>query len=183
MDIISRTKDPFYSDMALDAACFYEMLQLAKHSGSEFLETYVKLKIDAVNICTAIRIKRRGLSYEYLKQAFIPGGSINKNKLLTDITPDVIKSALEKTALESVSEIAGSVLRGDEMLTSLDIAIDNALMEYIRNAKYIGLGEQPLAAFAAAKEAEITAVRIIFSGRLAGLSGKEITERLRETYV
>ena len=183
IDIIARTQDPFYSDLALDSACFYEMVQLAKASESEFLAGYVKLRVDAVNLCTAIRLRRRGLSYEYLKQSFIPGGSINKNKLLTELTPDAVKSALEKTPLETVADIAGSVIRGDEMLTSLDIAIDNALMDYIKNAKYIGLGEQPLVAYAAAKEAEITALRIVFSGRLAGLSPGEIKERLRDTYV
>lgn len=45
------------------------------------------------------------------------------------------------------------------------------------------LGEAPVIAYLAAKEAEILAIRIILTGRLADLAPDIIRERLREAYV
>ena len=50
-------------------------------------------------------------------------------------------------------------------------------------AKYVAFGEAPLVGYLAAKETEFTAVRIIMTGRLAGLPADIIRERLREAYV
>ncbi len=182
-EVLARTQDPLYADMALDRACYAEMLQMAKNSESEFLQTYIKMQIDAVNLCTAVRLKKRGLPYDWMRQAYIPGGTVEQSKLLTDITPDVVESAFAQTQLAEAAKQAGAVLRGEDTLSSLDLACDNALMAYLKTAKYIGLGEQPLVAFAAAKEAELVAIRIIFGGKLAGISDAEIKERLRESYV
>ncbi len=182
-EILGRTQDFLSADIALDRACFAEMTQMAKNSGSDFLLAYVKLQIDAVNLRTAVRINRRGLGYEYLRTAFIDGGSVEISKLLSELTPEVLEAAYETTGLLGAAKVGGAVLRGEERLSALDMACDNALMAYLRTAKYIGLGEQPLVAYMAAREEELTAVRVIFSGKLSGLSPAEIRERLRESYV
>ena len=56
-------------------------------------------------------------------------------------------------------------------------------MAYLTQAKRVAFGEQPLIAYLAAKDSEFTAVRIIMTGRLAGLSADVIRERLRDAYV
>ena len=182
-EILNRTGDPQLSDMELDKACYREMLQLAQRSESTFLKEYVHLQIDAINLRTAVRLKRRGLPYEYLRQSFIPGGAVALQRLLTDLTPDLLESAFAPTQLSLAASVGGQVLRGEARLVELDIACDNALMEYLHSARSIGLGEQPLVAYLAAKEAELMAVRIIISGRMAGMDGDTVRERLRETYV
>ena len=47
-------------------------------------------------------------------------------------------------------------------------------------AKRVPFGEEPVIAFLHAKDAELTAVRTILSGRRAGLDEAMIWERLRE---
>ena len=47
----------------------------------------------------------------------------------------------------------------------------------------VSFGDSVLVAYAAAKENEITAARIIMSGRLGGVSTDSIRERLRDPYV
>ena len=44
-------------------------------------------------------------------------------------------------------------------------------------------GEETVIGYLYAREAEITAVRIIMAGRMAGLDGETIRSRLRATYV
>ena len=60
---------------------------------------------------------------------------------------------------------------------------DNAVIHYIQDARFVSFGEAPVIAYLAAKEAEIVAIRIIMTGRLAGLPTDVIRERLREAYV
>ena len=47
----------------------------------------------------------------------------------------------------------------------------------------MAFGEAPLIGYLAAKENELTNVRVLISGRLAGLDADTIRERLRESYV
>ena len=50
-------------------------------------------------------------------------------------------------------------------------------------AKGVPFGAEAVIGYLVAKEIEFTAVRIIMSGRMAGISGDTIRERLREAYV
>ena len=68
-------------------------------------------------------------------------------------------------------------------MAAVDLACDDALLRYLKGAKYVAFGAEPLIGYLAAIEAELTAVRTVMAGRLAGLAPEMITERLRETYV
>ena len=56
-------------------------------------------------------------------------------------------------------------------------------MAYVADAKLTAYGEAPVIAYMAAVESEITAVRMILTGRLAGIAPDVIRERLRDSYV
>ena len=62
------------------------------------------------------------------------------------------------------------------------MACDNAAVEFIKNAKLTSFGDAPVIAYLAAVENELTAVRMILTGFLAGLAPETIRERLRESY-
>jgi len=80
-------------------------------------------------------------------------------------------------------------LEGTEALTetgkftTLEKLLDNKLIEYVKSAKYVPFGIEPLAGYLIAKDNEIKIARIILAGKLAGISPELIRERLRETYV
>lgn len=181
-DVLNRTGDPQYADIALDRGWFDEMSATAKQAGSDFVSGYVALMADSVNLRTAVRLKKMGRPYDYLKQSFIRGGSVAMSRLLADMTPDLLESIYGGTPLKEAAIVGGAALRGEAGLAKLDMECDNALMRYLKSAKYVGLGEQPLLGYLGAKEAELTAIRIIMSGRLSGLEPEMIMERLRETY-
>jgi len=69
------------------------------------------------------------------------------------------------------------------MFTTIEKLFDNKLIEYVKSAKYISYGIEPLAAYLIAKENEIKIARIIMAGKLAGIPSELIRERMRETYV
>ena len=53
---------------------------------------------------------------------------------------------------------------------------------YLKGAKLISYGPEAVIAYLAAVEGEITAVRMILTGRLAGIAPQVIRERLRDLY-
>ena len=55
-------------------------------------------------------------------------------------------------------------------------------MAYLAKARMIPFGEQPVIAYLYAREAEATAIRIILTGRMAGIDGTTIRARLRRAY-
>jgi len=65
----------------------------------------------------------------------------------------------------------------------MDLACDNVLIGYMKKAKYVAFGAEPVIGYLTAIEAELTSIRTIIAGRMAGLSGDIIREKLRETYV
>lgn len=182
-EVLNRTGDPQYADITLDRGCLDEMSNYARFSGSDFLKGYVSLLIDSINLRIAVRLKRVGRPYDFLKQAFIKGGFVEQSRLLVELSPDLLTNIFTGTELKDAATVGGAVIRGESNLADLDIACENTIMEYLQTAKYIGLGEQPLIGFVAAKETEVSMVRIIISGKQVGMSGEKLMEKLRMTYV
>lgn len=57
------------------------------------------------------------------------------------------------------------------------------MTDYAARAKHVPFGEETVIGYLVAKEIEFTAVRVIMSGKMAGIDGGTIRERLREAYV
>lgn len=184
-DVLSRTNDPQLSDFILDKACLAEMKNAAKETKSAFLIGYIKFLIDMTNLRAFIRCSRMGKNSDFLKYAVIEGGGIDTKNLLFAVNDANFKaeSIYSGTDLENAATVGESCLHGEKTLTMFEKICDDALMTYLRKAKYISFGEEPVFAYLAAKEAEFTAVRTILAGRLSRLSPEMIRERLRITYV
>jgi V/A-type H+-transporting ATPase subunit C len=149
----------------------------------KFLKDYVALMIDSVNLRTYVRSRRMGKGPEVLRYALIPGGIASVSRLLGDVSADVIENVFFSSPLAAVAQIGAGALRGEESLQAVDLACDNALFKYLKAAKYVAYGAETLIGYLGAVEAELTSVRTVIAGRIAGLSAETIKERLRETYV
>ena len=68
-------------------------------------------------------------------------------------------------------------------LTAFEKACDDTLTAYLEGAKSVPFGVEVVVGYLYAKESELTAVRTVLSGRLAGLDGELIRSRLRNTYL
>ncbi|MBR5478966.1 MAG: V-type ATP synthase subunit C [Clostridia bacterium] len=176
-ETLARTKDAQLCDFILDRAYFAEMVSLAKQSGSKFLEGYVKCLIDTTNLRATIRAMRRNKDADFLKNALQEGGNILCDKFFEVLSSEIsLDDALKGTFLESTLEASGDMV-------SFERECDNAVMTYLRSARYVAFGEEPLVAYVAAKEADIITIRIILAGKVQELPADEIRERLRASYV
>ena len=182
-DLLARTGDSRLSDTVLDKACFAEMLKLAAETGSLFLTDYIKLLIDSINLRTAVRLRRMKQDSSMIAKYLIEGGNGTSARLKTEITPESLVSAFESSPLKATAMTAADVLREGTSLAAVDTQAENALLDYLKNAKYIAFGEQHIAAYIAARETEFTALNMVMAGRKAEMSPADVMERLRDTYV
>ena len=183
-DLLARTGDAQLMDILLDKACYQEMLLTAEETEIDLLIGYVKLAIDTANLRAAVRMKKTGRNLEYMRQAYIQGGNLNSAFLVAEITPEYLESLFAGGPLAEAAQIAGTILRGNESMSKLDLATDNALTKFVRTGgAYSTFGPEILVGYLSARETELTAIRVILAGIAAGLPTESITERLRDAYV
>ncbi|MGM9593855.1 MAG: V-type ATP synthase subunit C [Candidatus Onthomonas sp.] len=182
-ELLGATKDPQQADFLLDQAYFKEMETLAQETGSEFLQGYVRLMVDVANLRSLVRVIRMGKDGDFLKTVLFRGGSMDLRRLIAVAEGSAtVEEIYSTSSLAQAAQLGQAAVNGGG-LTAFEKACDNALMAYLTQAKRVAFGEQPLIAYLAAKDSEFTAVRIIMTGRLAGLSADVIRERLRDAYV
>ena len=182
-ELLGGGGDPQLADFVLDRAYFAEMSEAAKAVGSPFLEGYVRLLIDSTNLRSAVRAARMGKGADFLNQVLLPGGNVEVHTLTSGKGSDL--AALFRAGPLSEAAAAGAALTapGSGELTAFERLCDNAVMSYLAQARRIPFGEQAVIGYLYARENEFTAIRTILSGRMAGLDGDTIRERLREAYV
>ena len=185
IDSFNRIGDPQLIDIILDKAWFILMAESAKHSGMSFLIKLVDIMIDLINIKAFLRVKSLDKSWDFVDKILLSGGTINRKVFFDNLEEPLqnITSALSLTQYSAICEdgIKEYSLKGT--LTRFEKLCDDYITNFLKKAKYIHLGIEPLIAYLIAKETEIKNVRIIMVGKINNISNDVIRERLRETYV
>lgn len=178
--VLAKTGNPQQAEFVLDRAYFAEMSALAEKVGSKFLKGYVQVLIDAANLRTAVRTVRMDKGQDFLMQALIYGGGVS---------PDVLSAAamsgegmiplFTASPLQEAAVLGAEAMKGGSM-TKFELACDNGVTAYLASAKLVSFGSEPVVKYLAMVETEITAIRMILSGRLANIEPSVIRERLRD---
>ena len=181
-DVLSATGDPQLSDFVLDRAYYAEMLSAAKATGSKFLVEYVQVNIDSANLRSVVRTLRMKKGGEFLEKVLFEGGSVYRNNIIDAAFRGEVAEPFAASALRAAAEMGTDAVQGGS-LTAFEKACDDAVTAFATKAKGVAFGVEAVIGYLVAKEIEFTAVRIIMSSRMAGISGDTIRERLREAYV
>ena len=180
--VLNRTSNPQLADFILDRAYFAELQEAAEELGSEFLKGYAEILIDSANLRSAVRTLRMNKDGDFLRTALVPGGSVDVERIVTAASSgESLAQLFAVTGLKDAASAGAEAVAGGRM-TAFELACDNAVNTYLNKAKLVSFGEAPVIAFIAAVENEITAVRMILTGRLAGIAPDTIRERLRDFY-
>ena len=179
---LARSRNPQLADFILDRAYFAELIAASERLGSSFLRGYAQTLIDAANLRSAVRTMRMGKDSEFLKTALITGGGIDTGRILAAFgSGDTLAAIYANTLLANAAVLGAAAVKGGTM-TELELACDNAVTAYLTGARLVAYGEAPVIAYLAAVEGEVTALRMILTGLLAGLPADTIRERLRDLY-
>ena len=183
-EAFSAGGNPQTVDLILDRACFTATRNAAKQIGNTFVTSYVEQKTDFTNLLICIRLLRMKSGEPgklLLGNALLEGGILS-DQLLTEWYEKGEAHLWERlfyTPYEKFAAEAGSTAS----LTIVERAADNALMEFVRTAKMIPYGIEPIFGYLVAVEYEVRNLRILLSGIEAGLDRALIRERIRNSYV
>ena len=179
---LARTANPQLADFVLDRAMFEEMLDAADKTESPFLKGYVRLLIDSGNLKGLVRTARMHKDADFLREVLIPGGNADTDRLCAAGDGEGLTALFAHSPLEQAAQLGGEAMETGSM-TAFERACENAVNTYLRSAKLVSYGPEAPAAYLAAVEGEITAARMILTGRLSGIAPETIRERLRDLYV
>lgn len=177
--LLARTGNPQLADFVLDKAYFDEIKADAAALESPFLKGYAEVLIDSTNLKSAVRSLRMGKNPDFIRDVLIPGGNIGVDRIANVSDKDSLAALYAHSVLESAGALGGEALDGGSM-TQFELACDNAVNSYLKGAKLICYGCEPILSYMAAVESEITAIRMILTGRLAGIAPQVIRERMRD---
>lgn len=180
-DVLAETGNAQRSDFVLDRAYFAQLRRLAQESRCAYLQDYIRAMIDAANLRSLVRTERLHTDPDFLRQVLFDGGSVTAATIIAHAGngPAALYHA---TPFRAAAEAGEEAVKGGS-LTAFERACDNAVLLSAGKARSIPFGVEVVLGYLTAKEAEWTAVRIIMSGRMAGMTADAIRERLRDQYV
>ena len=181
-EILGSTGDPQQADFILDRAYFEEMTALAKASESDFLKGYVSLCIDVANLRSAVRASRLGKGPDFLSQVLVPGGAVSEQNLCAARGEELGTLFHTSRLAEAAEEGAAKSAPGSGALTDFERMCDDTVIGYLSDGRRVPFGVEPIVGYLFARESEATIIRIIMTGRMAGLDRSIIRQRLRRTY-
>jgi len=179
--VLARTSNPQLADFVLDRYYFEELWENADRSGDAFLKGYVRLLTDAANLKSTVRTLRMGKPAEFLKEVLLPNGNIPADKIASGADPETLPAMYMNSPLEKAAALGCAALEGGR-LTEFERECDNAVNAYLKKAKMVSFGSEPVVAYLSAVETEITAVRMILTGKMSGIKSEVLRERLRDMY-
>ncbi len=167
-------------DAEVDRAMFVELVRLARESKSSFLVGLAALQIDIANVKSLLRARLADVPATDALPLMLGGGSIGAKELAKLYTMPLLEAGARLASLPVLSGIPAAELAD---VSRLDVLADNIVVEYLRRARMVPIGAEPVIAYVMGREAEVRAVRTVLLGRLAGLPTELVRGRLRNLYV
>ena len=184
-DAYAKTGDPQQIDAILDRACYADMQACAQASGCETMISWLKAKVDLVNImivCRILRMKRGEMGKIFMDASLLPGGSLPV--AFFDEAYDGGEEALwSALATGDYSALAHRVEGTDKALSFIEKCADDHWMRMVREGARVPFGAEVAGGYLAGVEASVKNIRIILAAKDAGLSSDVLKERIRESYV
>ena len=178
--VLAKTGNSQAAEFIMDRAYHKELEALAAKQDSPFLKGYVKILIDAANLGAAVRTVRMKKGIDFLMTALFEGGNASASAVAdAAMNSDALAALFQATPLSAAAALGVEAMKGGSM-TKFELACDDAVTAYLGRAKMISFGAEAVIAYLARLEREVTAIRMILTGRLAGISPAVIRERLRD---
>ncbi len=174
-----QTSDGQICDMSIDKACLDAMADTAEENEDETVKAYVNLRCAISDIKIAVRCQKTNKSLDFIKESLAKCKTLDVNALAIAAA----KSEDDLMAFLSVSKYSDCVEHLKEGNLSFEKWCDNKLMALIKKQKVNPFTIGPILAYVVARQNEMSAIKIVMSGKLNGLDDEMIRERLRDMYV
>jgi len=178
-------RDPQLVDTVVDRGFLEKRLEVAGLDGGGLLVEFSRAATDVANLNVLLRGQALGKGRDYYRRALAEGGRLSR-ALLIDLAGQPF-DAVSRRLLDSAygGMLADVLSRGEEKvrLTSLDRASDEYLLDRVSRFSSVSVGPERIVRFMLTRENEVSMLRIIFMGKLHGLTPAVIEERLPLHYL
>lgn len=161
------------------------MLHLSQRLNYPFITDYIRHRIDLGNLKMFCRIKYLGFPAQRLSSLLLKGGFLDLDVLIRgfDLTFSELEESMYASAYQQVWASATDALEEKETFVDLERKFEDFLMLYLRKAKYIVFGPEPVFGYALGKTRELQLVRLLGVGKINQVPPEILKERISETYV
>ncbi|MBD3412981.1 MAG: hypothetical protein GF421_00925 [Candidatus Aminicenantes bacterium] len=157
----------------------------AKETGYSFLIDYVRHQIDLGNLKMLARFKYLELTLERLESILVSGGFLQTDRILKyhGLSFSDINEGLKHSPYFEVWSNGMDALQEDETFVEMERGFEDFLMRYLRKARYIVFGPEPVFTYALSKKREFDLFRMVGVGKMNHLPADILKNRISETYV
>lgn len=177
-------RDPQVIDLYLDQKLMKMIYNIARDSENLFLKRYVEKLIDLNNLKLLFRMKAQGKDIDVFERGFLWHGSITFSKLKDAFEKDIseMHEALGNARYSKIAQIGYKYYEEEGSFLHLEKEIENYLTDFIKEAKLVPFGPEPLIAYFLAKRNHAMVIRMIMINKLNEIEPEEIKPRLRNLY-
>lgn len=177
-------KNPQVIDLFLDRLLMKMIYGIAKDSKSSFLVEYVMKLIDLCNIRLFFRLKVQKKELQLFEIAFLYNGNVPFAKFREAYKKDLAEFAevMKGGEYGKIVETGYRHFIEEKTFIYLEREIENHLTEFIKAAKLMPFGPEPLIAYLLAKKNNALIIRMIMVNKLNGVDPEDIKKRLRTLY-
>jgi V/A-type H+-transporting ATPase subunit C len=149
-----------------------------------FISEYFRHRIDLGNLKMFFRAKYLGLPKELIENILLIGGFYSPDLLTNnfDLSNSEIAEKIHFTPYRKLWETVADVIEEKETFVELERSIEDYLIRYLKKAKYIVFGPEPIFAYGLARRRELSLIRILGMSKLNHIPSEILKERLGETY-
>ncbi len=171
-------------EQKLDKAMYAQMLTLADALKSSEIVEWVKLKIDVENLRSLLRLKRFAFSKEKVLPFLYDGGNVPVKHMIQLLDEDILlwEAYLENEKIGRVFEKVKLLGNFSKDIVTLECAIDNFLLETIRQSRYSSDSPANILAFLWGKELEVKNIRVIYVSKSLAQNREEVRGLLRDGF-
>jgi len=157
---------------------------IAQKLDYSFISDYFRHRIDLGNLKMFFRAKYLGLPKERIDKYFLTGGFYSPDLLLDnfDLSFSEIAEKIHFTPYRKMWEAIADAIEEKETFIELERSIEDYMIRYLKKARYIVFGPEPIFAYGLAKRRELGLIRILGMGKLNHIPSEILKERLGETY-
>jgi len=163
----------------VDRALFDDLATSARASKSRFLTGLAALMVDLADIKALLRTRSKNWRAQDVAALLLGGGTMTPAELMKFYPlplPDIAEALSRRGPLKGVpaERIAD--------LGNYDVLADDVVVRYLKRARIVAAGPEPVIGYVMARQAEVMMLRMLLIGRLSGVSTDVLRRRLRERY-
>ncbi|NOR15338.1 MAG: hypothetical protein GQ544_06515 [Candidatus Aminicenantes bacterium] len=171
--------------LVADALLPSQMLALVEGKDLPFVRDYVRHAIDLANIKLFVRCRYRELSQEAFQGMMLKGGFSDPYRFLEVYESPLLEMGdfFAASPYKKLWAQAMDTFAQEETFIDLEKGIEDFLIVFLRKARYIVFGPEPVLAYGLAKLKELEMIRLLGVGIFNQVPASSLQKRMSETYV